>query len=69
MSNPIVEQVLDEIIAEVCAKVTQEQLDAAYTRILKIGAEKGTEAMVPELFKHPVTGEALDYEESRMLYG
>ena len=67
--NPIVEQVLDDIIAEVCVNVNQEQLIAAYERILKIGAEKGTEAMVQEMMKPPVTREALDYAESRMLYG
>jgi len=25
--------------------------------------------MIPALFKHPVSGETLDYEESRMYYG
>ena len=52
--NPIVEQVLDEIIAEVCANVNQEQLSAAYERILKIDVE-GTGTRNDD----PVTGEAL----------
>ena len=49
--------------------VTELELAEANRRILEIGQRQGYGAMVSELFKHPVTGEGLDYAESRMYYG
>lgn len=48
---------------------TDAQLDAATRAILRVGVVHGFSAMIPALFKHPVSGETLDYEESRMYYG
>ena len=83
--NPVVEVVLDEIISEVerttqlaesgrrifqasdpREEVTEAQLAEAGRRILQAGDPS---AMFAELMKHPVTGEPIDYEESRMFYG
>ena len=74
--NPVVEVVLDEIISEV-ERTTQQagnpsevhtvtQLAEAGRRILQAGDPS---AMFEELMKHPVTGEPIDYAESRMFYG
>ena len=83
--NPVVEVVLDEIISEVerttqqaeagrrifqagdpSEEVTEAQLAEAGRRILQAGDPS---AMFAELMKHPVTGEPIDYAESRMFYG
>jgi len=49
--------------------VSESELAEANRRILEIGQRQGYGAMMSELFKHPVTGEGLDYAESRMYYG
>ena len=81
--NPVVEVVLDEIISEVerttqlaesgrrifqagDRTVTEAQLAEAGRRILQAGDPS---TMFAELMKHPVTGEPIDYAESRMFYG
>ena len=74
--NPVVEVVLDEIIHDV-ERTTQQagdpsevhtvtQLAEAGRRILQAGDPS---AMFAGLMKHPVTGEPIDYEESRRFYG
>ena len=47
-------------------EVTEAQLAEAGRRILQAGDPS---AMFAELMKHPVTGEPIDYAESRMFYG
>ena len=81
--NPVVEMVLNEIIHEVerttqqaeagrrifqadDRTVTEAQLAEAGRRILQAGDPS---AMFAELMKHPVTGEPIDYAESRMFHG
>ena len=66
-ANRVVEEVLDEIIREVeRTEVTDAQLAEAGRRILQAGTPS---EMFAELLKHPVTGEPIDYEESRMFFG
>ena len=66
-ANRVVEEVLEEIIREVeRTEVTDAQLAEAGRRILQAGTPS---AMFAELMKHPVTGEPIDYEESRMFFG
>jgi orotidine-5'-phosphate decarboxylase len=47
-------------------EVIEAQLAEAGRRILQAGDPS---AMFAELMKHPVTGEPIDYEESRRFYG
>lgn len=71
--NPIVEEVLEEIISNVEAQHTQRRADVTDAQLAEAGRrilQAGTPSeMFAALMKHPVTGEPIDYEESRMFFG
>lgn len=48
---------------------TKQQLESAEDKIRQALVQQGPDAAIKELMKHPVTGQQMDYAESRMYFG